>query len=638
VTEPVGYYLGDEISHHDKRFSKLANRFDEIVVLNTHQAGAGLLAQALAQGAWRRATVEEPVKNDLSVALISPVPFEQEASSFSEQQLMRPLDLRILQSVVAYERHTSESTLFVLWVDRTTGIREFIGQLEHLVSAGKISSSDRVLVISEWRLGGAPFPRYYEVSENDYFALAQNQPAGSLARDELLLEEECSRLFAEGIPLTVIRYHNLFGPTVRSGNAISRTCETAAAESRITFTSEDKSTLRSYTFVCDLLDCIRKFSTIVPRQLYYNLTSYVLTEYQIKTSLSLASSNFRLEFPQHIHPAGTSSLVMQRLHIRQYYRRQVPLFSSAVARTYMSLLSNDAVDEAHNDRVHRRYHGKLETIRQLELEVLDEIDAICRRHGIRYFLAGGSLLGAVRHKGFIPWDDDLDVAMLREDYERFRRIAPAELSNRFYYQSHELEAPSHYVFDKIRVRGTTFSTAWSAKFDIEDGVFVDVLVYDKTSNAEWIRRAHIKLILMMRRAINIKWINIPRRRIHYRLSKVALPVMRLVPWKVFHWGFERVARLFERSKRSRFVVDGVGLNVKRVGGVPVEWFEDVQMVEFEGRSVPAPKGADDYLRLWYGESYMEILPPARRRAHRIAAVDLGEYAEPVFDSRSISHE
>ena len=260
------------------------------------------------------------------------------------------------------------------------------------------------------------------------------------------------------------------------------------------------------------------------------------------------------------------------------------------------------------------------------MDIIKEIDRICKANGIRYFLVGGSLLGAVRHKGFIPWDDDIDIGMLREDYNKFKKVCPKELSDKMRYQSYKQEANSHYIFEKIRLKETYFSTKFSNRFrDIENGIFVDVLVYDKTSNIRILQKLHVKLIKMMNRIINVRWVNVPRKGIHYTATKIFLPIMRLIPFRVYHWCFEGVLRMFNWNKRSKYLIDGVGQNVGK-GAFPLSWFDEMTEVPYEDMTFSAPAKYDEYLRHWYGDRYMELLPiSSRKSGHNLKRMDLGKY-------------
>ncbi len=114
------------------------------------------------------------------------------------------------------------------------------------------------------------------------------------------------------------------------------------------------------------------------------------------------------------------------------------------------------------------------------LDILVQIDSICKNYNIQYFLCGGTLLGAVRHKGFIPWDDDLDVMMKRNDYNRFCEIAPQELQSPYFFQSEKTD-PGHLLrHAKIRNSNTTgmFKSFAEKGYTINQGIFVDVFPLD----------------------------------------------------------------------------------------------------------------------------------------------------------------
>lgn len=122
-----------------------------------------------------------------------------------------------------------------------------------------------------------------------------------------------------------------------------------------------------------------------------------------------------------------------------------------------------------------------ETLRRLqlaELEILRAVDEACSQLGIPYFLDGGTALGAVRHGGFIPWDDDADVGMLRPHYERFLAEAPAVLGPRFVVASPRTHPQMAGMFAKVMLVGTAFQTRETLEAGFDQGVFVDVFPYD----------------------------------------------------------------------------------------------------------------------------------------------------------------
>lgn len=142
----------------------------------------------------------------------------------------------------------------------------------------------------------------------------------------------------------------------------------------------------------------------------------------------------------------------------------------------------------------------LRRLQLVELDILEVVADVCERHGIRWFLDRGTALGAVRHKGFIPWDDDVDVGMLREDYERFLQIAEKELPNG--YSLHTPDNTPHYapLFAKVYKDGTEFWSREISESKCEQGIFVDIFPYDTMSTDEVDQKRQCKEAIRWTRA------------------------------------------------------------------------------------------------------------------------------------------
>lgn len=359
-------------------------------------------------------------------------------------------------------------------------------------------------------------------------------------------------------------------------------------------------------------------------QVYGNYTTLGRIAYEIYDRLNAYAAEALTFTTDNLSPVNEAGLHTMKLRTKGW--RPILSERGLMQEVVEPFFDFDFSNVNMNYALVRAYAGKLERIKQLEMDIMREIDRICKQHNIRYFLVGGSLLGAVRHQGYIPWDDDLDIGMLREDFEKFREICPRELGERFAYQSYREEKDSHYIFDKIRLKDTFFSTKFSNRFEMENGIFVDILVYDKTSNKPAAQRRHISRLSLLTTIINIRWVNVPRKNIYYLRSKVALPFMRLIPFRFYHRVFERELKKYAKNKRSRYLIDGVGQNIKK-GAFPMEWVTELKEVPFEDMLLPIPAGYHEYLVHWYGENYMDIPPLGSRfSGHSLSRIDLGAYA------------
>lgn len=262
----------------------------------------------------------------------------------------------------------------------------------------------------------------------------------------------------------------------------------------------------------------------------------------------------------------------------------------------------------------------LKELQQIELDILVEIDKICREEKIRYYLAGGTLLGAVRHKGFIPWDDDIDIAMPRNDYEKFLEVLEKQDNSR--YKALSLEKTKDYPYPFAKVVDTKTRLVEEIGKDVADmGVFVDIFPIDGMGNDKEEAMKRLMKIIRIRSRIweaSLKKSEIKNKEIHL-LNKIVKGCfnigIRLLGIKnSYKYMMNYVnQKQFETSEWIASAVGGAGIQRELIER---EYFDDVIEVEFEGKIFQAPKGYEKYLSNLYGD-YME-LPPIEKRvaSHR----------------------
>ena len=129
---------------------------------------------------------------------------------------------------------------------------------------------------------------------------------------------------------------------------------------------------------------------------------------------------------------------------------------------------------------------ELQKLQQIQIESLRVFIDVCNKLGVEYFLYGGTLLGAIRHKGFIPWDDDIDVALPRKDYMRFQREAGDVLPPDYVLQSPYTDKASPFPHLKLRRRGTKYIEYSTHDLPIEQGIYVDIYPLDKAADDEFL--------------------------------------------------------------------------------------------------------------------------------------------------------
>ena len=253
----------------------------------------------------------------------------------------------------------------------------------------------------------------------------------------------------------------------------------------------------------------------------------------------------------------------------------------------------------HNDTL-KRLHGA-------QLEIMDEIHRICHKHGIRYFLDSGTALGAVRHKGFIPWDDDVDIGMLRDDYERFLDVAGKELKERFFLQ-HKATEPRYQKYNaKLRLRGTFFPEEGTEGYS-QRGIFVDIYPFDYCGNTREEAIRSVRRERKMLRFLRFRQTGESRRGLKALLYRVC----GLVPESSVE---KRYLRFCRRYRTGKFLTCYSYRMLQSKDLVfPREVLEGCEETAFEDRKYDIMSAWDAYLRIMYGD-YMVLPKESDRVCH-----------------------
>ncbi|MSS82955.1 LicD family protein [Acidaminococcus fermentans] len=270
---------------------------------------------------------------------------------------------------------------------------------------------------------------------------------------------------------------------------------------------------------------------------------------------------------------------------------------------------------------------ELRKLQLIELDMLKEIHRVCQKNKIKYWLTGGTLIGAIRHKGFIPWDDDVDIAMMREDYNRFLKIAPKELKKGFHLQNWEYEPNFGQPYTKIRKDNTLLVEAGSQEANIHHGIFVDIFAYDKfpVNKLDLIK---VKFSMQI-------------------LLRMLIAKSGLTPWKevnrinLFSWvrylPFRFMAKFFDfnymKKVYRKYVQSSNKTDSKLIFNscetydenhpIPEAYVKQVILHQFEDAEFYIPAEYDKLLRNFYGD-YMQLPPLEQREGHHdIVELKLG---------------
>lgn len=260
----------------------------------------------------------------------------------------------------------------------------------------------------------------------------------------------------------------------------------------------------------------------------------------------------------------------------------------------------------------------LRALQMIELEMLLEVDRICRKCGIHYNIIAGTMLGAVRHGGFIPWDDDADVAMLRPEYERFREVCRTELdSSRFCFQDHNETDGYRWGYGKLRRKNTAFVREHQEHMPYFQGIFIDVFPLDAVPDSYW-GRTFINLECFIVR--KFLWARVGKTADRSRWKKWLYQMMDRVPeQKIKQWLNKIISRAGNRN--SEWVRILMFPTPNREYGYKKRWYAGADPIQFEKFTFPGVAFGDEYLRFKFG-NYHEFPPESERKTHPVSELKL----------------
>lgn len=261
----------------------------------------------------------------------------------------------------------------------------------------------------------------------------------------------------------------------------------------------------------------------------------------------------------------------------------------------------------------------IELIHQVDLEIVKEVLSVCEKYRLKYYMLGGTMLGAIRHEGFIPWDDDIDLGMFRDDYEMFLKVAPKELPNNLKVVNYRTNPEYQYYITRILDSDTKVEELRIGNKNKYTNASIDIFPIDGTPNNSLLRKIYFFRVLFHRALMSLCYKDsIDRKRPRGMGEKILLGILEKIPIEKMttpNKQKEKIDILLRKNKVSKSQYIGNIMGAYRTREiVPKEFYGKGKMYKFEDIELMGMEQADNYLRYTFGD-YMELPPENMRKTH-----------------------
>ncbi|WP_415948913.1 LicD family protein [Megamonas funiformis] len=261
----------------------------------------------------------------------------------------------------------------------------------------------------------------------------------------------------------------------------------------------------------------------------------------------------------------------------------------------------------------------IDLLHQIDLKILKEILKICDKYKLVYYMIGGTMLGAIRHKGFIPWDDDIDLGLPRDDYEKFLEVAPKELSANLKLVNYKTDSNYQYYITRILDLNTEVIEERIGNNNKYTHASIDIFPIDGTPNNFILRKIYFFRVMYHRALMSLCYKDsIDRKRKRSFFENFLLKIMERIPIEKLTTPYKQKSKIdvllrSQNVKNSKYIGNIMGAYRTREI-VPADFYGKGKFYDFENLRLRGVEKYDEYLKYTYG-NYMELPPVEKRKVH-----------------------